>query len=201
MNSIISVFTVAIAEPTGTIISLGAHGGANQQSTSVITNPNPSTSDPSPFTSVVLYHTCYLPHTDPVLLEMTVQYLEGKVDDMAAVQKNILLRLENIEKLIRGQEFQKRAGHTHPAEQSWQPEEQSWQPDNDDFDDSEYWRRTIHPLQLTHSSPLHLQTLSLSIVHNLSTPSHSMPLPLRTLNLSLPPLSLALNHTLHCPSR
>ena len=38
---------------------------------------------------------------------MTIQYLEEKVQDIESVQKNILLRLDNIEKLIRGQELEK----------------------------------------------------------------------------------------------
>ena len=50
---------------------------------------------------------------DPVLLEMTVQYLQEKIQDMESVQKTILLRLENIEQLVRGRDTEKQTGHAH----------------------------------------------------------------------------------------
>ena len=49
---------------------------------------------------------------------MTVQYLEEKVHDMQEVQKTILLRLENIEKLVQSQVVEKRTGCTQD-EPSW----------------------------------------------------------------------------------
>lgn len=58
-----------------------------------------------------------------------MQCLEEKVDDMAAVQKTILLRLANIEEIIRSQEISK---GIHADQYSWQ--------DEDAFDDSDYWQ-------------------------------------------------------------
>lgn len=64
---------------------------------------------------------------------MTVQYLEEKVHDMQEVQKTILLRLENIEKLVQSQVVEKRTGCTQ--------DEPSWQHNSyDDIDDFDYWR-------------------------------------------------------------
>lgn len=62
---------------------------------------------------------------------MTVQYLEEKVHDMQEVQKTILLRLENIEKLVQSQVVEKRTGCTQ--------DEPSWQHNSyDDIDDFDY---------------------------------------------------------------
>lgn len=79
---------------------------------------------------------------------MTVQYLEEKIQDMESVQKTILLRLENIEQLIRERDAEKQTEHTH---------EHSWYHHDDGFNDSEYWQsHTIHlpvPLHLTLNAP------------------------------------------------
>ena len=61
---------------------------------------------------------------------MTVQYLEEKVHDMQEVQKTILLRLENIEKLVQSQVVEKRTGCTQ--------DEPSWQ--HNSYNDFDYWR-------------------------------------------------------------
>ena len=62
---------------------------------------------------------------------MTVQYLEEKIQDMESVQKTVLLRLENIEQLIRERDAEKQTEHTH---------EHSWYHHDDGFNDSEYWQ-------------------------------------------------------------
>ena len=61
-----------------------------------------------------------------------MQYLEEKVQDIESVQKTILLRLDNIEKLIQSQELEKR---TYGCQ-----DEHSWQPQDDNFNDHEYWQ-------------------------------------------------------------
>ena len=70
---------------------------------------------------------------DPVLLEMTVQYLQEKIQDMESVQKTILVRLENIEQHVRGRDTEKQTGHARTHEDSWHHLD-------DAFDDSEYWQ-------------------------------------------------------------
>lgn len=87
-------------------------------------------------------------HTDPVLLEITVQYLEEKVHEIEAVQKTTMLRLHNIEKLIQGQESQRRIWHHHPGEHSWQP-------GSENFSDSDCWQ-IHHPFASAY--PQHTQT-------------------------------------------
>jgi len=63
-----------------------------------------------------------------------------------AVQKTILLQLENMEKFIQSQEIV-------PREHA---DQYSWRPDEDAFDDSDYWQ-SYHPSASAFFSPLQSQ--------------------------------------------
>ena len=125
---------------------------------------------------------------------MIVQYLEEKVHDMEAVQKTILLRLENIEKLIQSQVVEKRTGHAHPDESSWK---------HNSFNNLDNWQSCYSSTycQASLNSPPRLQAptnlLLQNLMCNVSIPSHRIPT--QILSHSLPPLLLALNHTLPPP--
>ena len=56
---------------------------------------------------------------------MTVEYLQEKVYEMETVQKTILLRLENIEKLMQSTELKKRAENPQWEEHSLQEDSDS----------------------------------------------------------------------------